>query len=360
MSITRKLVFVFVLGLSISMLMAGVALAAGDKIPHGGYEENHGGVDTSTDACLQCHDVHEAGSDYVLLRWTTVLATCGSCHYLYGDPAGTTPYPYDDPSASGGSFGQGVYATSQPLAGTDLAYDPGYDDAGTDGNRVELDSSGYLDAEDGFAPLTNSIGSRISAYEVRDDQAENHNGHRLQMGASAEAALGGGLYVFADGETKDANYIPGGSNTLTAIKEAAYPAKVDVTSFAGTNGLYCASCHTPHGNFGQQLLVTGTSDTPATRKLLSGAPNHSSNISIASWGTEANLWCEKCHDKRKSVAGSSTHNHPSSFCTTCHANSTDDPTGDGGDFPHTGLNPNLLSKEPDALCVSCHKKGWLP
>src|SRR3990170_8809228 len=76
MTTAKKLLLIVALAFGITLLAAGAALAAGTAIPHGGYS-------TSTDACLQCHDVHEASGDYVLLRYKTVTDTCGSCHYLY-------------------------------------------------------------------------------------------------------------------------------------------------------------------------------------------------------------------------------------------------------------------------------------
>lgn len=343
MSTLKRLALVLTIATVMMLLAAGVALAGGTNIPHGGYEE-HGGVDTSTDACLQCHDIHEAGGDYVLLRWTTVLDTCGSCHYLYEGAY---------PNGAVGSFGQGSY-TGAAVPGITPAYRPGYY-----GNSVDPNLN---DVETDYSPDisgSNSLGGRTSAYEVVVGTRYTHNGHRVQMGDSPEALGNLGEYLFADGETKGAAYIPGSSKTLTAIKKAAYGSTVPNTDYDATNGLYCASCHTPHGNFGQQLLKTGTASETITTKLLSGAPNHSEpNLTLNSWA-EGNQWCERCHDRRSS-GSTTTHNHPSSYCLTCHANATDDGEADGGDFPHTGDNANLLSKEPDALCVGCHKKGFLP
>jgi len=325
MSTTKRILLILALASSLTLLAAGVALAGGQNIPHGGY-------DTTTDACLQCHDIHEAGSDYVLLRWSTVRDTCASCHYLYDT----------DPSNLGGSFGQGSFPSGTPLAGTDLAYDPGYDP------QVELAAGGY------DAGIGNSLGSRTSAYEVPSASRTTHEGHRLQMGET------GAFVSFSDGTTNTASYIPGGSDPLTAIQRAQYPSGfTSVLSFAGTNGLYCASCHTPHGNYGQELYLAGTTTT-AKGKILSGKPNHTEpRLEISSWVDEGNKWCERCHDKRDSDPGSGHYNHPSTYCLVCHANS-----GLGGgpqsDFPHTSENANLLSKEPDALCIDCHKAGLLP
>src|SRR3989304_97147 len=106
MTSAKKLLLTIALAAGIMLLATGVALAAGTTIPHGGY-------DTTSDACLQCHDVHEAGSDYVLLRRATVPDPCGSCHYLYSGQY---------PSVAGGSFGQGTFATGTPVPGMVPAY----------------------------------------------------------------------------------------------------------------------------------------------------------------------------------------------------------------------------------------------
>jgi len=318
MTSAKKLLLTVAMVAGIMLLATGMAMAAGTIIPHGGY-------DTATDACLQCHDVHESASDYVLLRYATVTDTCGSCHFLY-----LGKYP----NSAGGSWGQGTYNASTATPGLTVAYNPGYNGNSQVETRTVL-------------PTANSLGSRTSAYETAWPMT-TVPGHNLQRGS--------GSFLFKDGVTDNSSYIPGGSGRLTAIEKAAYPNTVPTTSFAGTNGLFCASCHTPHGNFGQQLLKVATSDT-VSPKLLSGKPNHSATaLRIDSWASEGAKWCEKCHDKRNSDSAT-YHNHPDTFCLQCHANST---AGPSTDFPHTGDNENLLSQEPDALCIECHKKNLLP
>src|SRR3990170_5007175 len=76
----KKLLIISVLAAVLALLGSGVALAAtGGTIPHGGYSP-------ATDACLQCHDIHESAGDYVLMRWPTVTDTCGTCHTLFQQP----------------------------------------------------------------------------------------------------------------------------------------------------------------------------------------------------------------------------------------------------------------------------------
>jgi predicted CXXCH cytochrome family protein len=266
---------------ALALAFAAPAMATdGDTIPHGGYS-------MTTDACLQCHDIHEAAGDYVLMREATVVAVCGTCHTLYQQaPTG--------------------------------AYDPGY--------------SG---AEAGTA-------AHLAAYKVPASAALTHEGHRLGLGA--------GTYTFADGVVGNGSYIPGGTDGLTAIKYLAYGDTVDALSFEATNGMTCASCHTPHGNYGNMV------DASVSSKILSSKPNHiDTAIPLANWATDGGKWCGGCHDKRTS--GGAYHNHPDYTCLDCHGDDLLAPTED---FPHTSSSPNILTLEPDALCIQCHVAGLLP
>jgi len=327
--VAKKIVLTFGL-ITVALLLAtGIALAGGSTIPHGGY-------DASSDACLQCHDVHEAASDYVLLRWETVQDTCGSCHFLYE----TNP-PLGNTTGAKRSTGYGTFNDSGVLAGSVPAYNPGY--SGDETRAV--------------APTSNSVGARTSAYE-RPLSTPATGEHNLQRGP--------GSFLFNDGKVDNASYIPGGFDRLTAIERANYPSVVNTLNFQGTNGLFCASCHTPHGNFGQ--LLKDSSGNQVRDKILSAKPNHSPTaLVINNWATEGGKWCEKCHSKRvPEVVDPSTgdvyHNHPDQFCLDCHANYS----GSNGslqgstDFPHTSKAPNLLAAEPDELCITCHQTGLLP
>lgn len=274
--------------LACAALCAALALACaapafgtdGGTIPHGGYS-------MTTDSCLQCHDVHEATGDYVLMRQATITAVCGTCHTLYqAAPTG--------------------------------AYDPGY--SGTEAGTA----------------------AGLAAYKVPAASALAHEGHRL--------GLGSGSYTFADGVTGDGSYIPGGTDALTAIKYLSYPDTVSALTYTATNGLTCASCHTPHGNYGNMVPAT------ASTKLLSAKPNHATTaVTVADWATDGGKWCGTCHDKRTS--GGVIHNHPDYACLDCHGDNLATPTED---FPHTASVKNILALEPDGLCIQCHVAGLLP
>lgn len=234
------------------------ALAAGTSIPHGGYA-------TTTDACLQCHDIHESVADLGLLRRATLTAVCNTCHSVY-------------------------------LAGPAGPYDPGY---------------GGSEAGSRPAP---------SVYRVPLAAALTHDGHRL--------GLGGGQYLFADGASRPGDYIPGSSTRLTVLVDRATHETTSAVALSSANGLYCASCHTPHGEWGAML---GPGVNP---NLLRSRPNNvvtTVTVAPGSWATQGGLWCVGCHDQRQS-------NHPAGepdtigncFTPACHGDAS------GVVHPHEG------------------------
>lgn len=188
------------------------------------------------------------------------------------------------------------------------------------------------------------------------------------------------------------------------------------TAASGTGGLYCASCHTPHGEFGQMVnhwTADGTlisyewaADEPTTGdlagwanaytfdnagtwqicrdagfsncmdatiqdaedqivslfgyKLLSAHPNHTysatQSYNTEQYNHDGQDWCGTCHVNDHSSSG--VNNHPTG-CSACHGNPTDQ-TVESMDFPHTSTVARFLIDYPDALCVSCHIPGSLP
>jgi predicted CXXCH cytochrome family protein len=259
-------------GRDFTIVMMGVALALAFGVPRAqaadGVTLPHGGYSPATDACLQCHDLHDPAADYVLMREPTVTATCATCHTIYqASPTG--------------------------------AYDPG-----------------YLGAEAGTA-------ADVRIYRTSVASATVHDGHRL--------ALGTGTYVFADGESGDGSHVPGGTRGLTAIQYLAHPETDSALAFTATAGLSCASCHTPHGSFGQ--MVPAAIGPP----LLSSRPNHSNEVTVADWAAEGGLWCGGCHDGRLPEGPDAQHaGYALADCMTgsCHSRAATD-------FPHTGSSEFL-------------------
>ncbi|MHB9053997.1 MAG: cytochrome c3 family protein [Thermoleophilia bacterium] len=281
----RKIAIMAAFVLSIVFILAFSASAFAVTAPHGGYG-------STTDFCISCHDIHEANGDYVLTRESTVTAVCGTCHGVFGASAAVGVY-WSNPPAN--------FAGADPTASTKRAYTNGF-------------SAGMTGPQQDAVP-----------------------GHSLGV-------MMGGTVV------RSSDIIPGSSATLKIMTSGQYGGPSEglyggttVTTYNGTKGLYCASCHTPHANARQ--MIPGT-------KLLSAKPNHS----LATPVTDEYSFCVSCHDKRDNVGVEK--NHPAqAYCLTCHANQA---SGGVPDFPHSSTNTRILYAEPDALCLLCHSAGTLP
>ena len=215
---------------------------------------------------------------------------------------------------------------------------------------------------------------------------------------SIDAIPGHSLGVMLDGTlVRVTDAIPSGTNPLVVMASGlgtgqfpgAYAAgsngmprynNGNATTYNGTKGLYCASCHTPHGSvdgtdtvnnatgaagpdnipdnaWGQQFINTTAFAKVQSYFLLSARPNHTTTPVTTFEG-----FCEACHDqkvlnKTADASGVVHQNHPP-FCASCHGNPSNDPTS--LDFPHTSSNPYLLTSNGDGICIGCHSKGSLP
>ena len=300
----KRLILALGVAVIAALLLAPAAWASmGANNPHTAYN-------ATTSYCLQCHDIHEAAGDYALMWQATVVDVCASCHNVYQQtPSGARALPYP-------------------------------------GTQVPNPSPAALRA----------------AYKVSIADRYTHEGHRLGQGGTT------GPYTYADGTTtSSADYIPGGGgNMLTRIPSWSYylsgnwidPNTYPASGRTALNGLYCASCHSPHGTqFGTAIDLGGGGEF----MLLSARPNHTTDtVDASGWTSFTNdgwNWCIRCHKNRYEPTppnGTAPHNHPSEFCLQCHGNSSD--PNIQPDFPHTGAT-NLLSQYPDALCVQCHVAG---
>jgi hypothetical protein len=121
------------------------------------------------------------------------------------------------------------------------------------------------------------------------------------------------------------------------------------TSGAEEGGLYCASCHTPHGSYGQ-MVASGVD-------ILSAYPNHSWQQSRKDYdpanSATTTAWCITCHTRK----AAEFNNHVGT-CTSCHFDSSQPAAW--ADYPHTAPNEGMLRGLPDARCVNCHASGSLP
>lgn len=160
----------------------------------GGQVSPHGGYSSTTEFCIQCHSVHD-GSTYALLAEANVTDTCATCHSLFGEPA-----------------------TGR--------YNPGL--PGKTPGTVSLRSAYDYDA-------TNRAQHQVGATSIPFSD----------MSGITEAGWAYGGFAYPVSTGTQAPDVPG-TSTKWASDEAAGAG----TSGAG-GGLYCGSCHTPHGEFGQ-------------------------------------------------------------------------------------------------------------
>lgn len=310
-TLSKKAVLAAMALVGVVCLAFSATAAAQTVSPHGGYSTSTAATG-GTDYCLTCHDVHEAQGDYVLMRKATVTSVCNTCHGLFGATQGT--------GGSGGAVpvwsGKTNFTGTDPTASNKSAYK--YDMSG-------MATPAQLDAVPGH-----SLGVMLNGISGVDP-ADPSN-------------------------PPGANDIPGGSSTLKVIQSDLYyynglyngiDRPLAASAYTSTGGLYCASCHTAHGNFGK--MITGSPN-------LSSKPNHQTATV-----TNEKAFCLACHNLRASSAGTSApHNHPDSLCLTCHGNEASDVAGAVNDFPHSSVIKRILTKEPDMLCTGCHTSGSLP
>lgn len=328
---------------AVMMAFASTAFAA---VPHGGYGTGNAPNGVQTDVCLSCHDIHQAAGDYALMREATVTEVCGTCHGIFGETADGT-------------------WTETPI---DL-----------------------VDGDTGEASV-----SPTAAYE--NTGAARVSGHRL--GAASDEY----------NENAGSDFIPGSTLTLRVMDSLAYDEGdiyegESVTAYAATNGLYCASCHTPHGSvggvdtngngvvdspipvnvyssggaltsqqyYGDQLITEEMHYTGVLQekvkaiKLVSSNPNHllerslkreshadgvacSADANATTVGDDALIDNGKC-DKFMTVDDPpTTYNN---WCLTCH-----DKQWNGSEWEGTEMhgNPAGGNNHPP-LCVSCHSSS---
>jgi hypothetical protein len=201
--ITLVGIFLFALG--------GSALAGFGSHP----SSPHGGYSATTQYCLQCHSVHSVDADpqagqYALLADTSVTAICKTCHSIGVD---VTNMKNEEGVPREVDLSGGAMSTASDKAAYTV---PAADRVG----QHEIGFSTGYDPADPTAPIPNPV-----PYST------------LQM---------------------ITQYASRSSNSTTP----AGPGTAD----ASDGGLYCASCHTPHGDFGQ--LVNSVDPAPTSAPVL--------------------------------------------------------------------------------------------
>lgn len=303
--------------IAVMLAVASTALAA---VPHGSYGTGNATGTNQTDLCLTCHDVHNAAGDYVLMRESTVTAVCGTCHVVYGDATGAVPSWTEPPCTR---------ATGDTSSGCTTDLNTRSPEAGVS------PSAAYKN----LTPIS---------------------GHRLGMGTDA---------------------IPASSSTLKVIRSADYEEGEIydhnlASSLGATNGLYCASCHTPHGSLtgrdtdgdtyadiATPSATWNTSGTAITSEFFSG----DQLVDDDSPGGVQPLHRHAAYPQWL-LSSNPNHNSPRSAAVEVYTDSNSNGKYDVGE-PFTdniipnGLRDSMMAptnpvKGRDEFCLRCHDKQW--
>jgi hypothetical protein len=187
--------------ITIATRQDGAGAVAGQVSPHNGYS-------SATDYCMQCHAVHayqtgpgtyQGGGEYALLQGDSVTDTCNTCHALFG---GTAAGWVDSDAITGKPTIAGGMGTTSLRSAYDLAGAGGTIPAGVSGHGLGADNSPLPDGVE-----MRGLGWRYGSFNAANWYLDNE-----------AAGLG--------------------------------------TASASDGGLYCGSCHTPHGEFGQLINST--------------------------------------------------------------------------------------------------------
>ncbi|MDF1595332.1 MAG: cytochrome c3 family protein [Acidimicrobiia bacterium] len=351
--------------------MAQDASNVGD--PAAGAVDPHGGYSSTTQFCLQCHDVHNANGSYGLMGAVSVTAVCQTCHALPRLGGGGVTVPSHNPTPNLNPDG------SVKTLGTTSSFSA-YDLTGGVGEEHTI---GATDIDGN--PMTQS------AYQYRGRFLGTDSAVAAGAGTAGEYA--GGLYC-ASCHTAHGEY---GQVVNDPVEPTATsPGDEGVHFYQGNTQLwldYSGDATNPNADWfaceaaADVMIGTGVGTACAKRfdaltindeegkpsslfgyKLLSSYPNHTwgskSSFKFDNHAHDVSVWCSKCHDS-KSIDTAGIHNHPTG-CLACHGNPSDvDSRGrftvaTAFDFPHTSPNAAFLRALPDALCISCHTRGSLP
>jgi len=325
--------------------------------PVGTNTSPHGGYDSTSNFCLQCHAVHNAGGEYGLMWKSSVTNTCKTCHGYMGATFDGTRDPVGP-----GSIGTTSLRTVYDVVGTGSDHQIGSSSVPGD--------SGVTITQSDF-----SYGWRRT-YPTADATTA--------AGAGTSADIGGGLYC-ASCHTPHADFgmaantkkvwVRPTSSAPSVLVDWAQDAQVwtvvgttptlkYLNKTAGGSWQLCDSA----GGGGTCVDATIADSEGQTvslygYKLLSAHPNHTYS-KFQSWGTDYRKrdqagWCGVCHKSMldESLGGpAGSHTHPTA-CDYCHGNPSD---ASSADFPHSSTMGKLLKQYPDALCVSCHTASSLP
>lgn len=320
----------------------------GVRFVYGATSSPHGGFDTGTSFCRQCHSMHDAADATgrkALLWQPTVDAVCSTCHSAGSTDVPGVAYPgktrgtvskravYDTPD---GPLGQHtIGATSIPGADDSTVYQWGWGKGSWSGG----------------APANNG-GRQVSSGGLTCASCHTPHGTKGQLVNSKQFVQS----KADDGTITRADWVEGAALTMYKpyLGLGSYG---DVTRYlkgSGTSWELCEDAGLTTCTAANVKDVKGEWTPMFGYKLLSAFPNATTGSGAKAYQSftaykyvDSDLWCGSCHTNRVNADANTLHNHPS--CTRCHNN----PTGED-DYPHTTSNDWLLKQYPDALCTSCH------
>ncbi len=338
--------------------------------PVGSNVSPHGGYSSTSNFCLQCHQIHDAAGAYALLWKSSVTSTCRTCHGYMGTAPTGTRNPIG-PGTIGTASVRTVYDVTAPGSehGIGAANPPG--DSGIEITQADW-SYGWrfgggpppVDATTPAGPGTASAtGGGLYCASCHTPHGEYGQAINTKKVWSTDST--GDIYTqtlkdWAEGTQIWWRNPTTGSWAYRYLHQDADPAGVwemcDSATPAAVPGGPDSGCAYAQvkDSEGQLVYMFGY-------KLLSAYPNHT-YAEVKSWGADKYdhdqpKWCGSCHPSRLDEEfGGATHNHPTG-CGACHGNPAD---ASSADYPHTSTKGGLLKALPDALCVTCHTAGSLP
>jgi len=307
------------------LTLVGVTMVLAAAGPHGNYS-------ATTDKCLACHDVHEAGTTNKLLFASTVMGTCNYCH--------------------DGSWARGVY---QQIAS------PGADHYNFDttqsvpGTSTASNYTGYFTC--------------ASCHTPHDSNAVNPffgDTNAITQTYPLTISLPDGRIVTMPATT----YYGDETTTSKLLKQDPNSGGL---SYANYGGGWCSDCHANRHNgtsvnnhpvdtatyyYDSVAFWNPTSSTHETTRL--GGSNYGYIMRVTQTADEPDPICQQCHEDSRDITGwdSGSYVNPTFSVTTVGYWATDNPQYK--DFPHETVNARFKVENGDDLCLNCHPTSQLP
>ena len=324
------------------------AQAPEEADPVGSGVAPHGGYDSTTNMCLQCHDVHDATGNYVLMEEASVGAVCNTCHTA----SGTVPDGGPGGGTTGTASSRAVYDTGSPSSGHTLGT------PSIDGNSITQSDWSYPGPPSGDS-VTQAGPGTFSDVQGGLYCASCHTPH----GTFGQVVND---WTKATDEGNSISVDDGGAPLVWSTVWLDYDENVDAWAFCANSGdvvtttaapASCKTAGTSGSSWATVPDAAGQTKYLFAYNLLSAGPNHQygaghSTFRTVADGTDVYDWCATCHTSKADTA----HNHYTT-CYACHGNPSD---ASSDDFPHSSSADTLLKEYPDGLCLNCHTSGSLP